>query len=101
MEEFKIEGRDQIFRIKSMNAIEIFSLRAVMDFETMKGAMNTTAMLLERLEVQCGDKWLPVKDGNNYYPAGIENDYASIEQLILKINTYLKSVFQKSRESKK
>lgn len=101
MEEFKIEGKDEIFRIKEMNAIEIFSIRAVMDYEDIKGAMNTTTMLLERLEVKCGEKWLPVKNGNNYYPAGIENDYQAIEQLVLKINAYLKSVFQKSRESKK
>lgn len=101
MEEFKINGYTQIFRIKQMNAIEIFSLRAVLGFDSFDESLNTTISLLERIEVKCGDNWFKVKDGNNYYPAGIENDYQAIEQLVFKINSYLKSVFQKSRESKK
>ena len=101
MEEFKLKEREQIFRIKQMNAIEVFSLRAVMGYSNFKESMDTVNALLERVEVKFGEKWLPVKDGNNYYPAGIENDYPAIEELIFKVNDYLKSVFQKSRESKK
>lgn len=101
MEEFKISGREQIFRIKKMNAIEVFSLRAIIGYDTYENAMNSVNVLLEKVEVKCGESWLQVKQGDVYYPNGIEDDYGAIEELVFKVNDYLRQVFQKSRESKK
>lgn len=98
MENFTIN--DNEYRIKRMNAIELLALRSQISFDNYEETKNFYNLLLEKFEVKCGKEWLQVKDGENYYPAGIENDIELIDTLIAKMMEYLKSVFQKSNASK-
>lgn len=98
MENFVINEHE--YRIKKMNAIEMLALRSQIAFDNFEDTMNFYNLLLEKVEVKCGDKWLQVKDGENYYPAGIEEDVDTIDELIGKAVEYLKSVFRKSNALK-
>lgn len=98
MENFTI--KDNEYRIKKMNAIEMLALRSQIAFDNFEETNNFYNLLLEKIEVRCGKDWLQVKDGENYYPAGIEDDIESIEELINKMMDYLKMVFRKSNASK-
>ena len=98
MENFVINEHE--YRIKKMNAIEMLALRSQIAFDNFADTMNFYNLLLEKVEVKCGDKWLQVKDGENYYPAGIEEDVDAVDELIGKAVEYLKSVFRKSNALK-
>jgi len=98
MENFVINEHE--YRIKKMNAIEMLALRSQIAFDNFEDTMNFYNLLLEKVEVKCGDKWLQVKDGENYYPAGIEEDVDTVDELIGKAVEYLKSVFRKSNALK-
>ena len=98
MENFVINEHE--YRIKKMNAIEMLALRSQIAFDNFEDTMNFYNLLLEKVEVKCGDKWLQVKDGENYYPAGIEEDIDTVDELIGKAVEYLKSVFRKSNALK-
>lgn len=90
------------FRIKKLNAIEVLAMRNVIDFENFHKCVSTFDTILEKFEVKVKDKFMPVKDGSNYYPAGIEDDLDSIQTLIsFFINDYMRPLFQSSSESKK
>ena len=98
MENFVINEHE--YRIKKMNAIEMLALRSQIAFDNFEDTMNFYNLLLEKVEVKCGAKWLQVKDGENYYPAGIEEDVDTVDELIGKAVEYLKSVFRKSNALK-
>lgn len=99
MEEFKI--KDNVFRIKKMNAIEILALRSQVSFDDYASSEKTYIEILSRVEVKVKDEWISIKQGNNFYPEGIEEDVETIEQIITNVLKYLKEVFQKSNASKK
>ena len=91
------------YRIKKMNAIETLALRSQYRADaTYEETANFYNTVLERMEVNAGKEWLPVKTPGKdiYYPAGIENDIAAIEKLILHFVQHITEVFQKSNESK-
>ena len=98
MENFTLNNNE--FRIKKMNAIEVLAMRTQISFDTLEETMKFYNMLLEKVEVKCADKWIQVKDGENYYPAGIEDDIQVIDEIIKHVMDYLKTVFQKSNASK-
>ena len=99
--EFKIDGYDFVFRIARMNAIEVLALRTQLNFKSVETATKLFETYLEHIEVKLGDQWLKVKDGNDYYPSGIEEDYDAIKKLVDYFsNNFLIPVFQKSNESK-
>lgn len=87
------------FRIKKMNVIELMAIRSTMNFDDVDKLQQTYNNMLERIELQVGDKWLQVKQGDDYYPAGLENDFELTQDLITFFLSYLKSVFQKSNAS--
>ena len=91
---------NNVYKIKKMNAIQILSFRTQIDFDNYDKVKNLYELVLENIEVQCNDKWLTVKQGNNFYPAGIENDVETIEKLLNYFLEYIKEVFQKSGKSK-
>lgn len=101
--EFKIPSLDNEFRIKTMNAIQALALRNcinVDDFTTTEATFN---IILEHIEVKCGEQWLPVKekDANVFYPAGVEDNVFAINELIDHFLTnYFKPLFRKSDASK-
>lgn len=98
MKEFKI--KNNVYRIKQMNAIQLLAFKTQINFDDFKKAESLYSLVLENVEVQVNDKWLQVKQGNNYYPAKIENDVEAIEEILNQFLEYLKEVFQKSNELK-
>lgn len=100
--EFKIKSRNEVFRIKQMNAIETLALNTQISFQNIEKTTQLFNIVLERIEVRCGNDWLPVKEKGHdiFYPAGIENDVHAIDELITYfMNEYLKPIFTKSNES--
>ena len=98
--EFEIGSRQ--FRVAKMNAIEILAINSQVGLDTVEEAEKFFNLILERVEVNCADKWLPVKEKNRnvYYPEGIENDVETIQKIIgTFMKDFLKPVFQKSNES--
>lgn len=91
MKEFEINGFT--FRIKEMNAIELLAFKSQINFDKFKNVVDLYSLVLENIEVKCGEKWLQVKDNNTYYPNGIDKDIKTIEQLLNKFLEYLKEVF--------
>lgn len=90
------------YRIKKMNAIEMLAIQSQISFNSAKESQECYEQMLERIEVQCQDKWLPVKEAGKdiYYPADIENDFYVIQELISFFMKWIKDVFQKSNGSK-
>ena len=95
-----LEFKNHTYRIKKLNAIQILAFRTQVSFDDFKASEKLYMLILENIEVQCNDKWLPVKQGNNYYPKNIEDDIETIERLLDYFLEYLKEVFPKSNESK-
>ena len=101
MEQQTIDIGANTFRVKKMNAIETLALRTASNIDDTKSAQKFFNEILERIEVQVADKWLPVKDKtvDAYYPAGIEDDVDAIQQLInFFMTSFLHPVFTKSAE---
>ena len=86
------------FRIRKMNAIELFAIQTVIDNTNYDSTLNSYKIILENMEVTCGDTWLPVKEKDRevYYPKDIENNIVEIRELILMFMKYVNEVFQKS-----
>lgn len=103
MNEFTIKARENEFRIKKMNAIELLAFQSQISFDSMDAAKNMYANILEMIEVKFKEQWLPVKEKGKdiYYPSGIEDDFESISEIIgYFLNDYLKPLFSKSDASK-
>ena len=101
MEQKTLVYKDNTYRIKKMNAIEALALRSASDMKSVAGAKQFFTDVLERLEVQAGDKWLPVKqaDTNVYLPADIEEDFAGVQALVeFFMKEFLTPFFEKSAE---
>ena len=89
------------FRIKKMNAIEALALRSVSNMKSVDTAKQFFIDVLERMEIQVKDKWLPVKQpGTNVYlPDGIENDFVGVQKLVeFFMKEFLTPFFEKSVE---
>lgn len=101
MEQKTLVYKDNTYRIRKMNAIEALALRLTSDMKSVAGAKQFFNDVLERLEVQAGEKWLPVKqvDTNVYLPAGIEDDFTGIQTLVeFFMKEFLTPFFEKSAE---
>ena len=101
MEQKTLIYKDNTYRIRKMNAIEALALRSASDMKSVAGAKQFFTDVLERLEVQAGDKWLPVKqvDTNVYLPSGIEEDLAGVQALVeFFMKEFLTPFFEKSAE---
>lgn len=100
-QEFKVEGYEYVFRTANMNAVEILSFRTQINYDTFDNAMNMINTVLEHLEVQVDNSWLPVKVKNKkiYYPAEAETNVDLIEKLCNYFtNEFILPVFMKSDE---
>lgn len=100
MKEFKIKSSKETFRIKKMNAIEVLSLRTIIDYDNVDNAIKSFSTMLERIEVKVDDNWLPVKSGKNFHPVSMEDDVIATQELcVYFVNEYLKPLFTKSETS--
>ena len=101
MEQKTLVYKDNTYRIRKMNAIEALALRSASDMKSVAGAKQFFNDVLERLEVQACEKWLPVKqaDANVYMPAPIEEEFAGDQALIeFFMKEFLTPFFEKSAE---
>lgn len=88
------------FRIKKMNVIELMAIRSTMNFDDVDKLQKTYGNMLERIELNVqDDKWIQVKQGNDFYPSSLETDIELTQELITFFLAYLKEVFQKSSAS--
>lgn len=95
---FEINGIN--YRIKKMNAIEILAIRGTISFDDYEKLVKAYDVLLSKVEVQLKDKWLQVKQGDDFYPASLENDPITVEKIAKQVMSYIVSVFQQSDTSK-
>lgn len=96
-----MEYNDNTYRIKKMNAIEALALRTASDMKSVAGAKQFFIDVLERMEVQVGEKWLPVKQQNTnvYLPDGIQDDFIGVQKLTeFFMEEFMTPFFEKSVE---
>lgn len=101
MEQKTIDIGTFTFRVKKMNAIEALALRTASDMKSVAGAKQFFTDILERMEVQVGEKWLPVKQENTnvYLPDGIQNDFVGVQKLTeFFMKEFMTPFFEKSAE---
>lgn len=99
MEQKTIDIGTNTFRVKKMNAIEALALRTASSIENTREAQKFFNEILERVEVEVGGKWLPVKEKGRdvFYPSGIEDDAQAVQQIVEHfMNDFLHPLFQKS-----
>lgn len=90
--------KENVYRIKKMNAIETLALQSSISFDSIKDIMKSYKDVLERVEVKFNNNWLPVKEEGKevYYPAGIEDNLEELKEVIKFFLDYIKEVFQLS-----
>ena len=93
--EFNIDAMKGDFRVGFKNGIEAVSMRyCLMGLNDAKQTTKIFEEILEHTEYRIDkDNWIRVKEGNNYYPNGIENNAKAIEQLVVKFLSYLEDFF--------
>lgn len=98
--EFNIEAIKGDFRVGLKNGIEAVSMRyCLMGLNDAKNTTKIFEEILEHIEYRIDkDNWIKVKDGNNYYPNGIEQNGRAIEELVVKFMSYLEDFFQDSNK---
>lgn len=99
--EFKIDSRPDLeFRTAFKSSLEILSFQMTASFDDADKMSKTFDWLLRRVEVKIAGQWVPVKEGGNVYnPAVLEDDLTALQQIISEMLSFVKDVFQKSRES--
>lgn len=98
---FAIKNYPYQFRIGKLNALDILAFRTQINFDNIDSAKNVFSNILENIEVQIGEKWLPckVKDQAIFYPAEIEDNVDLLNEVVgYFLNDFLKPVFRKSNE---
>ena len=101
MEQKTLVYKDNTYRIRKMNAIEALALRTASDMKSVAGAKQFFTDVLERMEVQVGEKWLPVKQENTnvYLPDGIQYDFVGVQKLTeFFMEEFMTPFFEKSVE---
>lgn len=98
--EFQIEGNENVFRIKRMNAIEACSIWSQYNTQTAENTEKFFKYLLSCVQVKIGSGWLPVyenKNGDVYYPAEVEENPLLVKALLDHImNEFFFPIFTKS-----
>lgn len=101
--EFKIDGRNENFRIKEIAPTRLLALRTVIDLDDLDQTDKLYEFIFENVEIEIQGQWMPVKEKNRqiYWPADLKNDLNSLQQISSHfLNDFLKPVFQSSNESK-
>lgn len=101
LQEFKIESRQEQFRIAKISPIDLLAISTQIDFDNFKATKTLIQFAIENIEVKIGEKWLPVKtkDKEIYWPKDIVNDFMALNELFTYMMTeVIVKVFQKSSE---
>ena len=101
-QEFKINSREEQFRVANISPVDMLAISTQVDFEKFEMTKTLIKFCLENVEVKMGEKWLPVKmkDREIYQPLNIKDDFIALNEIF----TYMMSeviakVFMKSNES--
>ena len=99
MKEFKINGREETFRVGYISPVELLALSTQIDFQNYEQTKLLYKFSLEHIEVKVGEAWLPVKttDKEVYAPQNIANDYIALNELCLYfMQNYIAKTFTQS-----
>lgn len=98
--QFNIESIEGDFRLAIKNGIEAVALKyVIMLGDDASQVTNNIETMLEHIEYRADkDTWFKVKDGNNYYPHGIENNATAIMELVKEFMTRLNDFFIESNK---
>lgn len=100
--EFKLESREETFRVAKISPIDILAISTQVDFENFKMTKTLMTFCVENVEVKIGEKWLPVKtkDKEIYWPKDITKDFVALNEIfIYMMENVITAVFPKSSES--
>ena len=100
--EFKIDSREEQFRVAKISPIDMMAISTQIDFESFKMTKTLMQFCVENVEVKIGEKWLPVKmkDKEIYQPKDIVNDFVALNEIFIwMMENVVTAVFQKSNES--
>ena len=100
--EFKLNSRQEQFRVAKISPIDILAISTQIDFENFKTTKTLMQFCIENVEVKIGEKWLPVKTKEReiYWPKDIENDFVALNEIfIYMMENVVTAVFPKSSES--
>lgn len=99
--EFKIETREETFRVSKITPVEMLAISTQVDLEKFEQTKVLYQFALEHTEVLMGEQWKPVKTPGKevYVPFGIEQDMDSLNKICLYfITEVIYKAFQKSSE---
>lgn len=84
--EFTVEGaKDLLFKFREMSPIDILTISN--DVEMFAGTYDNglykkyLTEVLENTLVKVNNTWLPVKEGNNYYPASLKTNLKALREI--------------------
>ena len=100
--EFKINSREEQFRVGQISPIDLLAISTQIDFENFQMTKTLIQFCLENIEVKIGEKWVPVKTKGRelYYPKDIVNDFIAMNELFTWVmENVIAAVFQRSSES--
>lgn len=100
--EFKINSRQEEFRVGQISPIDLLAISTQIDFENFQMTKTLIQFCLENVEVKMGEKWIPVKTKNKeiYWPKDIVNDFMAMNEIFVwMMENVITSVFLKSSES--
>lgn len=99
--EFKLESREEQFRVGKISPIDLLAISTQIDFESFKMTKTLMTFCIENVEVKMGEKWVPVKvkDKEIYSPRDIANDFIALNELFMwMMENVVTAVFPKSSE---
>lgn len=94
METFESDGYQ--LRFKKISTPKLLSLATVIDLDDINKTEELYNFILENTEIFLVDQWMPLKDGDTYWPNGIDENYTFLTSIIKTFNEeILKKVFTK------
>lgn len=99
--EFKLESREEQFRVGKISPIDLLAISTQIDFESFKMTKTLMTFCIENVEVKMGEKWVPVKvkDKEIYSPRDIANDFVALNELFMwMMENVVTAVFPRSSE---
>lgn len=96
--EFTIKSIKGDFRVAIKNGIEAVAMKYCVYLSDDSDAMTKNfEKILEHIEYRVDkDEWIKVKEGNNYYPNGIDQNANAIMEIVEYFMKYLAGFFYNS-----
>jgi hypothetical protein len=82
----KVQDKELVYRFKEIDPLDILSIASEMelyfqekDNDVYKKYLNDA---LSNTEVKVNTQWLPLKEGNNYYPAYMKSSLKALREIV-------------------